>query len=162
MTFGRRRERLRVVRAVDAQARGPSITPITPITHTALELGYGSEQLHDAIHAAPALGRRAIACGSAMRGTAAGRKALRASRRRMERGAPAACARCLRVFYTPLRTFDLPFTRDPLTFHRFDLEHGETKMDAVYIGGLALFTGLILALIAGCEKLAQYGRGGRS
>ncbi|AOK47634.1 potassium-transporting ATPase subunit A [Burkholderia sp. MSMB617WGS] len=35
-------------------------------------------------------------------------------------------------------------------------------MDAVYIGGLALFTGLMLALIAGCEKLARYGRGGRS
>ncbi|MEB5494284.1 hypothetical protein QMA70_28655, partial [Burkholderia pseudomallei] len=68
----------------------------------------------------------------------------------------------LRVFYTPPRTFDPPFTRDPLTFHRSDLEHGETRMDAVYIGGLALFTGLILALIAGCEKLAQYGRGGRS
>ncbi|WP_157778227.1 hypothetical protein, partial [Burkholderia thailandensis] len=70
--------------------------------------------------------------------------------------------RRLRAFYTPARTFDLPFTRDPLTFHRSDLEHGETKMDAVYIGGLALFTGLIVALIAGCEKLAQYGRGGRS
>ncbi len=35
-------------------------------------------------------------------------------------------------------------------------------MDAVYVGGLVLFSALIFALIAGCEKLAQYGRGGRS
>ncbi|AJX33108.1 hypothetical protein [Burkholderia oklahomensis] len=98
MTFGRRRERLRVVRVVDALARGPSVMPIT---HTALELGYGSEQLHDAIHAAPALGRRAIACGSAMRGTAVGRKALRACRRWMERSAPAARASMFTRFLHP-------------------------------------------------------------
>lgn len=35
-------------------------------------------------------------------------------------------------------------------------------MDAVFIGGLVLFTALIAGLIAGCEKLAQYGRGGRA
>ncbi len=34
-------------------------------------------------------------------------------------------------------------------------------MDAVFIGGLAIFAALIMALIAGCEKLAQFGRGGR-
>ncbi|AIO77234.1 hypothetical protein FEP39_03237 [Burkholderia multivorans] len=35
-------------------------------------------------------------------------------------------------------------------------------MDGVFIGALAVFTALILGLIAGCEKLAQYGRGGRA
>ncbi len=34
-------------------------------------------------------------------------------------------------------------------------------MDALYIGGLALFSVLIAALVAGCDKLSQYGRGGR-
>ncbi|MDR8759384.1 hypothetical protein FEP90_01058 [Burkholderia multivorans] len=33
-------------------------------------------------------------------------------------------------------------------------------MDGVFIGALAVFTALILGSIAGCEKLAQYGRGG--
>ncbi|VWC07895.1 potassium-transporting ATPase subunit A [Burkholderia latens] len=35
-------------------------------------------------------------------------------------------------------------------------------MDGVFIGALVVFTALILGLIAGCEKLAQYGRGGRA
>ncbi|KVM17978.1 potassium-transporting ATPase subunit A [Burkholderia ubonensis] len=35
-------------------------------------------------------------------------------------------------------------------------------MDGVFIGALVLFTALILGLIAGCEKLAQYGRGGQA
>ncbi len=35
-------------------------------------------------------------------------------------------------------------------------------MDGVFIGGLVLFAALIFGLIAGCEKLAQSGRGGRS
>lgn len=33
-------------------------------------------------------------------------------------------------------------------------------MDGVFIGALVLFTALILGLLAGCEKLAQSGRGG--
>ncbi|WP_232507953.1 hypothetical protein, partial [Burkholderia pseudomallei] len=92
------------------------------------------------------------------------RSAVSERTRRRHARAPRAArpARVYAFFTPPRRTFDPPFTRDPLTFHRSDLEHGETRMDAVYIGGLALFTGLILALIAGCEKLAQYGRGGRS
>jgi hypothetical protein len=32
-------------------------------------------------------------------------------------------------------------------------------MDGVFIGALVLFTALILGLLAGCEKLAQSGRG---
>ncbi len=35
-------------------------------------------------------------------------------------------------------------------------------MDALYVGGLALFAVLIVALVAGCDKLSQMGRGGRS
>jgi hypothetical protein len=35
-------------------------------------------------------------------------------------------------------------------------------MDGVFIGALVLFTALILGLLAGCEKLAQFGRGGRA
>ncbi|EDT40222.1 hypothetical protein BamMEX5DRAFT_4001 [Burkholderia ambifaria MEX-5] len=35
-------------------------------------------------------------------------------------------------------------------------------MDGVFIGALVLFTALILGLLAGCEKLVQYGRGGAS
>ncbi|AJY07372.1 potassium-transporting ATPase subunit A [Burkholderia vietnamiensis] len=35
-------------------------------------------------------------------------------------------------------------------------------MDGVFIGALVLFTALILGLLAGCEKLAQSGRGGRA
>ncbi len=33
-------------------------------------------------------------------------------------------------------------------------------MDGVFIGALVLFTALILGLLAGCDKLVQYGRGG--
>lgn len=32
-------------------------------------------------------------------------------------------------------------------------------MDVLYIGGLAVFSVLTYALIAGCEKLMQYRRG---
>ncbi|MDE1182768.1 potassium ABC transporter ATPase [Paraburkholderia sp.] len=32
-------------------------------------------------------------------------------------------------------------------------------MDALYIGGVALFAALTFALIAGCERLRQSGRG---
>lgn len=35
-------------------------------------------------------------------------------------------------------------------------------MDGVFIGALVLFTALILGLISGCDKLVQYGRGGRA
>ena len=34
-------------------------------------------------------------------------------------------------------------------------------MDAVYVGGLAVFAALIFALVAGCETIVKYGRGGR-
>ncbi|TAL99970.1 MAG: potassium ABC transporter ATPase [Paraburkholderia sp.] len=34
-------------------------------------------------------------------------------------------------------------------------------MDVLCIGGLAVFAGLTYALLAGCEKLMQYGRGER-
>lgn len=33
-------------------------------------------------------------------------------------------------------------------------------MDGVFIGALVLFTALTLGLLAGCDTLAQYGRGG--
>ncbi|KVD78823.1 hypothetical protein WS62_28830 [Burkholderia sp. ABCPW 14] len=98
MTFARRREHLRVARAVDEFARGLSITPIT---QTTLELGYGSEQRHDAAHAAPASGRRATPCSGAMHGTVAGRKARRAARRRMACRAPAACPSAFTRFLHP-------------------------------------------------------------
>lgn len=32
-------------------------------------------------------------------------------------------------------------------------------MDVLYVGGLALFAALTFALIVGCEKLMQFGRG---
>jgi hypothetical protein len=34
-------------------------------------------------------------------------------------------------------------------------------MDVVYVGGLLVFSALTFALIAGCEKLVKYARGGR-
>jgi len=39
-----------------------------------------------------------------------------------------------------------------------------TKMDVLYVGAIALFTALTVALIAGCEKLllTRRGQGARS
>jgi hypothetical protein len=70
----------------------------------------------------------------------------------------------LRDFYIANPSFDQPFTRMRIPLRLSEFRQWRTKMDALYVVAVALFTALTFALIAGCEKLmlSRRGQGARS